>query len=174
MVEGVAHDAAPPEVGDREHQLVAAGRDRLVEVEPAHARLYDRVPELLVDLEDAVHVAQADDDRAAHPRRRSAVAVVAPRPVRPQRDAVLVGEPHDRLDLLDRRRHDDRRRRVLLPRRVLERVAELAQVLVGGQHLVRAERRGERVDRAGELALGQTRRQRPGRDDVGSVMTLPS
>jgi hypothetical protein len=151
VVEGIADDAAPPEVGDREHELVAARLDRLVEVEPAHAGLDDRVAELLVDLQHAVHVAQADDHRAANPRRRAAVAVVAPGAVRPQRNATLVGDADDRLDLLDRGGHQHRRRRVLVPRRELERVAELAQVLVGGQDLGRAERRGEVVDRAGEV-----------------------
>jgi hypothetical protein len=167
VVERVADHAPPAEVCAGEHQVVATGLERLVEVEPAHARLDDRVAELLVDLEHAVHVAQAHDHRAAHARGRAAVAVVAAGAVRPQRDALLVGDPHDRLDLLDRRGHDDRRRRVVVRRGVLERIAELVQVRVGREHLVHAERDREGVDRARELRFGETRRQRSGRDGVG-------
>jgi hypothetical protein len=50
---------------------------------------------------------------------------------------------HDRLDLLDAVRHDDRRRRVVIPVGVLEGVAELAQVLVRGQDLGGAQHGGE-------------------------------
>ncbi len=163
VVERVADHAPPPEIGDREHQPVPAGLDRLVEVEPAHAGLHDGVGALLVDLEHAVHPPQAHDHRAAHARSRPAVAVVAAGPVRPQRHAVLVGQPHDRLDLLDARRHHHRRGRVVVPRRVRERVAELAQVGLAGQDLLGAERGGERVDGAREPRLVDARRQRPRR-----------
>jgi hypothetical protein len=167
VVERVAYDAAPAEVRDRQHQAVVAGLDGLVEVEPAHARLDHRIAEILVDLEDAVHVAQAHDHRAAHARRRAAVAVVAPGAVRPQRHLVLVGDAHDLLDLLHRGRHDHGGRRVRVPRGVLEGVAELAQVGVGGQHLVGAEGGRERVDGARQAGFGDTRRQGMRRDDVG-------
>ena len=90
-----------PRSAHRQPQLVTARLDRVVEVEPADARLDHRVAELLVDLEHAVHPAQVDDDRAADARRRAAVAVVLADPRDPERHAVLVGDPDDRLDLLD-------------------------------------------------------------------------
>ena len=85
MIERVADHAPPAEVGDRQPQLVPAGPDRVVEVEPAHAGLDDRIRALLVDLEHAIHVAEADDDRSAHAWRRAAVAVVAALTMRPER-----------------------------------------------------------------------------------------
>jgi hypothetical protein len=154
VVERVADDAAPAEVGDREHQLVAAGLDRLVEVEPAHARFDDGVPQLLVDLEHAVHPSQAQDDRAAHSRRRAAVPVVAASAMRPERDLVLVRDPHDLLDLLDRLGHDHRRGGVVVPALVGKRVAKLAQVGLVGEHAVGTDGGGEAVERAGEVACG--------------------
>ena len=66
VVERVADDAAPAEVGDGEHEVVPAGLQRVVEVEPAHAGLDDRVGELVVDLEDAVHA----DGGSRRPTRR--------------------------------------------------------------------------------------------------------
>jgi hypothetical protein len=50
---------------------VPAGLDRVVEVEPADARLDDGVGAFLVDLEHAVHLPQAEDDRAVQARRRA-------------------------------------------------------------------------------------------------------
>ena len=129
VLERVADDAPPADVGHREHELVTAGLDRLVQVEPAHAGLDDGVPELLVDLEHAVHLPQAHEHRSLHARRGAAVPVVAAGRVRPQRHAVPGGDADDLLHLLDRRRHHDRRAGVVVPRRVLERVAELLQVV---------------------------------------------
>ena len=153
VVERVPDDAPPAQVGDRDHQLVAARLDRVVEVEPADARLDDGVGELLVDLEHPVHVPQADDHRPVHARRRAAVAVVLARAVRPERDPMLVRDPDDRLDLLDRRRHDDRRRGVVGPRLVLERVAEPA-ALPRRSGPCRCRSRTEPLDPGGELGLG--------------------
>ena len=116
VVERVADDAPPAEVRDREHQPVPARLDRLVEVEPAHARLDDRVRALVVDLEHAVHPAETDDHGALHARRGAAVAVVPAGPVRPQRNLVLVRDPHDLLDLLDGLRHERPRRPCSRPR----------------------------------------------------------
>ena len=163
VVERVADDAAPAEVGARDHQLVPAGLDRLVEVEPAHARLDDRVRELLVDLEHAVHPPQAEDDRAADARRRPAVAVVAAGRVRPERGLVQVGDAHDLLDLLDRLGHDDRRGGVVVPGLEGERVAELAEARLVGEDVLRADGCGEAVECAG----GDL-----GRDDAGHAANL--
>ena len=82
VVQRVPDDAAPTEIRDRDHQPVAARLDRLVEIEPAHARLDHRVAALLVDLEHAVHPPEAHDHRALDPRRGPAVAVVAAGAVR--------------------------------------------------------------------------------------------
>ena len=150
VVERVADHAPPAEIGDRDAQLVPAGLDRLVQVEPAHARLHDRVAQLLVDLQHPVHVAQRHDHRAAHARRGPAVAVVAALPVGPQRHALLVGDREDRLDLLDRLGHEDGRRGVVVGALVLERITPLAEGLRRRDHLVRAECRGEGVDGAGQ------------------------
>jgi hypothetical protein len=108
VLEEVADHPAPAQVGDRDHQLVAAGLDRVVEVEPADAGLDDAVGELLVDLEHSVHVPERDDHRAFEARRGPAVAVVHPAAVRPERDPALVRDPDDRLHLLDRRGHHHR------------------------------------------------------------------
>ncbi len=70
VVERVADDAAPADVRDRQHEVMAARDDRVVEVEPAHARLDDGVGELLVDLQDPVHVAQAHDGASRRPAER--------------------------------------------------------------------------------------------------------
>jgi hypothetical protein len=66
--------------------------------------------------------------------------------VRPQLELVPVGDPHDLLDLLDRLGHDDGRGRVVVPGRVRERVAELAQLLVRGEDGAGAERAGKLVE----------------------------
>ena len=161
VVERVADHAAPAEVGDREPQLVAAGPDRVVEVEPAHPGLDDGIGALLVDLEHAIHVAEADDHRPAHARRRAAVAVVAALAVRPERHLVLVRDPQDLLDLLDRRRHDDGRGGVVVPARVGERIAELRELRLRGQHGGRAEGCDEAVEGGRERLL-----RRRGREGV--------
>ena len=100
VLERVRDDAAPADVDDRGDEVVAARLDGFVEVEPAHARLDDGVAELLVDLEDPVHVAEGQHHRAAHLRRGTAVPVVLPAADGPEGDAVLVRDPDDRLDLL--------------------------------------------------------------------------
>ena len=155
VVERVADDAPPPEIGDGEHERVTARLQRVVEVEPAHAGLDDGVAELLVDLEDAVHVAQADRHRAADARRGPAVAVVAPGRVRPHRDRVAVGDPHDLLDLLGRLRHHDDRGRVRVVVRGPERIAELADRGVLRDHGLVAQRGAELLQRGVERPLGQ-------------------
>ncbi len=160
VVERVADHAAPAEVGNREPQLVAAGPDRVVEVEPAHARLDHRVRAPLVDLEHAVHVAQAHDHRAAHARSRPAVAVVSPLAVRPERHPVLVGDAQHLLDLLHARRHHDGRGGVLVPGRVRERITELGEVCGRRQHPRRPERGGEPVECGRECLVRRRGRER--------------
>ncbi len=156
VLEGVPDDAAPAEVRHRDHQARPGGPERLVEVEPADARLDDGVRAVLVDLEHAVHPPQAHEHGPVEARRRAAVAVVHPRRMRPERYRMLVRDPHDRLDLLDRLRHERRRGRVVVPRRERERVAERAELVVAGDHGVGAEGRAERVERL----LGQVGGQR--------------
>ena len=56
MLEGVGDHAAPADVDDGGDEVVAAGLDGVVQVEPADAGLDHGVAELLVDLEDLVHV----------------------------------------------------------------------------------------------------------------------
>src|SRR5262249_18705281 len=129
--------------------------DRVVEVEPADAGLDDRVAELLVDLEHAVHPTEVDDDRPAYPRRRAPVAVVLPDARHPERHLVLVRDPHDRLDLLDRLRLHDRRRLVVVPPAVPEWVPELAHRLLVGQYVLGADRRGERLEGSCEYLFGE-------------------
>ena len=147
VLEVVADHASPAEVGDGDHQLVPAGLNGVVEVEPAHTGLDDGVRGLLVDLEHPVHPAQAEDHGALEARRRAAVAVVHARRMRPERHLVLVRHPHDLLDLLHRLRHQHRRGGVVVPRRERERVAEVAQLVLAGQHRVGGERRPEGVQR---------------------------
>jgi hypothetical protein len=160
VLEGVADDAAPAEVGDRDHQPVSARAQRVVEVEPADARLDDGVRAGFVDLEHTVQLAQAHDQRPSETWRGAAVAVVHPRRVRPERDPVLVRDPHDLLDLLDRLGHEHGGRRVVVPRRERERVAELAELVLAGDHRLGAESRAERVQREREALLRQVGRER--------------
>ena len=103
---------------------------RVVEVEKPDARLDDGVRALLVDLEHAIHVAQAPRSPSRSTRGAGpAIAVVAALAVRPQRHLVLVrATRQDRLDLLDRGRHHDGRRGVVVPGRVRERIAEFERV----------------------------------------------
>ena len=72
----------------------------------------------------------------------------------------LVRDPHDRLDLLDRLRHDDRGGRVVVPGRERERVAELVEVLLRGQHPLGAKSRRELLYGTLEIRLRHSRRQR--------------
>src|SRR5262249_31842606 len=72
------------------------------EVEEAHAGLDDRVGELVVDLQHAVHAPEADLDRVPDPRCRAAVGEVAALTECPQRNAELVGDANDLLDVGDR------------------------------------------------------------------------
>ena len=95
MLERVRDDASPADVDDGGDEVVPAGLDRVVQVEPAHARLHDGVAELLVDLQDAVHVPEREHHRAAHLGRSPPVAVVLAAADGPQRDAILVGDPND-------------------------------------------------------------------------------
>ena len=156
VLERVADDAAPAEVGHRHHEAGPGRAERVVEVEPADARLDDGVRAVLVDLEHAVHPPQAHEHGPVEARRGSAVAVVHPRRVCPERDRVLVRDPHDRLDLLDRLRHQRRRGRVVVPRREREWVSERAELVLAGDHRVGAKRRAECVERL----LGQVGGQR--------------
>ena len=70
VLQGVADDAAPAQVGDRRPAAPAGRLEGVVQVEPAHAGLDHGVAEVLVDLEDLVHLAHVHDDRAAHARCR--------------------------------------------------------------------------------------------------------
>ena len=155
VLEGIAHDAAPAEVGDRHHQPVAARAERVVEVEPADARLDDGKRAVLVDLEHAVHLAKAHDHGSLQAGRRASVAVVHARRVCPERNLVLVRDPHDLLDLVDRLRHEHRRRRVVVRCRERERVAELAELVLTRDHRLGAESRAEGLERERETLLRQ-------------------
>ena len=159
VLEHVADGPAPAEVGDREHQIVAGLLDRVVEVEPAHARLDERIAELAVELEHAVHPAQADDDGAGEQRPGAAVAVVAAGRARPQRHAVLGRDPHDRLHLLDRVRAAPRRRERGAPSRAART----------GRGTQRARRR--RRSRARRPARSQSARAR---DRARPACALPA
>ncbi len=172
VVERVADDAAPAEICNREHELVAAGLDRLVEVEPADTGLDDRVGGLLVDLEHAVHAPQADDHGAADPRRGAAVTVVAALPDRPERHLVLVRHPDDLLNLLDRLRHDHRGGRVLVPGRIRERVAELPQLVFTGEDVLGSDGGGKALEGPCQLLLRNTWREN-GAHAITSVTGLP-
>ena len=160
VLERVRDDASPADVDDGGDEVVAAGLDRVVQVEPAHAGLDDGVAELLVDLQDPVHVPERQHHRAAHLRRGTAVAVVLAAADGPQRDAVLVGDPNDRLDVLDARRADDAGRDVRGGAGDLEGILEVLQGLGIGGDLVLADRGGERRERPFEVDLGDAGRER--------------
>ena len=155
VLQGVADHAAPPEIGHGDPQLVARRAHRLVQVEEAHARLDDRIGGVAVDLEHAVHPPQVHDDGPAHARRRAAVAVVPALRAHPERDAVVVRDPHDRLELLDRLGLHDGGGLVVVPPREPVGVAELPQLLDVGEHVLRADGRAEAVESRVECLLGQ-------------------
>jgi hypothetical protein len=162
VVEGVADDAAPAEVGDRGPQRQPPTADLLEEVEEAHAGLDDGVGELRVELEDAVHPAQVDDDAAAHPRGRPAVAVVPALGDRPQVHARAGGDPDDLLDLLGARGRHDSGRLVLDPGRMRVRVAELPDLQRVGRDVLCPQGCGEAFDGDVEAAASGLRRRAVG------------
>ena len=102
MIQRIAHHAAPARVRHVEPQFEAVRLDVVVEVEVADARLDQRVAELLVHLEDAVHAAHVEHDGARQHRRRAAVREVLAARDRPQRNAGSVCGLDDRLHLLRR------------------------------------------------------------------------
>jgi hypothetical protein len=88
----------------REHQ--AAGVQLGLQVPAVDAGLRRDRQRHLVDLDDLVKRGEIDHDAAMH-RQAAALGPGAPAP-RHDRDAVLVGEPHDLRDLLlGTRAHDD-------------------------------------------------------------------
>ena len=116
------------------------------------------------------------------PRTRgdgAAVAVVATLRGDPQRNAALVRDADDRLDLLDAVRLHDRRGLVLVPRQVPERVAELAQVRRLGEHVLGCRRRRGRSSSArssapSEKPGGSTMLTRPPPPRLGTITPLRS
>ena len=74
--------------------------DVLVQIEVADAGLDQRVAELLVHLEDAIHATEVEHDRAREHRRRAAVGEILAARDGPQRDAELIGDLDDLLHLL--------------------------------------------------------------------------
>jgi hypothetical protein len=129
---------------------VARRAHRLVQLEEADPGLDDCIRGVAVDLEDPVHPPQVDDDRAAHARRRAPVAVVPALGAHPQRNPVLVRDPHDRLELLDRLGLHDGGGLVVVPSGVPVGIAELPQLLVIGEHVLHSDRRPEAVERGVE------------------------
>ena len=174
VLQGVADDAAPAQVGDRRPAVPAGGLEGVVQVEPAHAGLDHGVAELLVDLEDLVHLAHVHDDRAAHAGCGAAVGVVAALSDGPQRDAVLVGDPHDRLDLLGGRGGDGCGGVPLVGLLVGVRIAELAQRLGVGHHRIGAEHVDEGLDRLLDIALRNPGRQDSGHGSPPDLVDFPS
>ena len=61
---------------------------------------------------------------------------------------MLVGEPHDRLDLLHRLGLDHRAGLVVVPVEVPERVPELAHLIGIGEHVVGSDHVAEGLNRA--------------------------
>jgi hypothetical protein len=78
-LERVADGAAPAGIGGIDPNLEPALLDVAIQIEVADAGLDDGVVRLVVDLDDAVHALQVDDDAARVGGRRAAVAQVLPR-----------------------------------------------------------------------------------------------
>ncbi len=100
-LERVAERRAPAGIGRVDPDVELVLLDVTVEVEVAHARFDDGVVDLVVDLEHAVHALEIDDHAARVGRGGRAVTQVAAGRDRPERNLVLVRDPHDRLHLLD-------------------------------------------------------------------------
>ena len=109
---GVLGDVA----ADRAHLLArrvgrveeAVGRNRPRHVEVRHAGLDAHPPVGGIDLEDAVHARQADDDALGD--RHGSAGEARPRSARDERRPVGAAHPHRGLHLLGRARQDDRER----------------------------------------------------------------
>ena len=155
-LERIAEWGAPAGIGRVDPDVELVLLDVTVEVEVADAGLDDGEVDLVVHLEHSVHALEIDDHAARVRGRRRAVAQVPAGRDRPERDLVLVRDPHDRLHLLDGRRRDRGRREPLLglapEGRV--RVAVELQVIVGLEYPVGADRVREFLERGGEVALG--------------------
>ncbi len=151
-LQGVAHDAAPPQRRGRDPKLQPPRPDVLVEVEERHPRFDQGVGVLLVDLDDPVHPAEVEHHRAPHPGRAAAVAEVLADGDRPQRDAVLAGDPHRRLHLFDAARPDRPGADEVLatPERIGVGIG--GKIGVRAEHGILAERRGEGLQRLAQPA----------------------
>ena len=113
---GVHPDIAADRAGELRGRVgrveEAVRRDRFGDGEIGDARLDPRVAVGEVDLEDAVHLAEAEDDRvllrdrAARQRRAGAA--------RHDVDPAVAAEAHDTRDLVDRARQGDRERQAAI------------------------------------------------------------
>src|SRR5688572_399887 len=159
VVEGVTRDAAPAGVRAVDPELQAAFLDIAVEIEVADAGLHQRVGIALVDLEDAVHALQIEDDAARQHRCRAAITQVAARRDRIKRYAELIGNTNNFLHLLGRLRRYRRRGDLLLglvPKRRVS-VAVQRRVLVGREHPLAPDDRLEPRHGSGEISLADSR-----------------
>jgi hypothetical protein len=130
-----------------------------MEIEESDAGLDDAVTLRLVDLDDAVHPAQVEHHRARHARRGTAIAEVLAARDRPQRNAKLVCDFQDALDLRHVRGSHRRRRCMarLFARRVGVDIG--VAVLIGGQHPFPADDAGEGGQRLVELRRADAGRE---------------
>jgi len=72
----------------------------VIQIEVAHARLDEAGGVVLIDLEDAIHPLEVHHDAPGVRGRGAAVSQIAARGDRVERNAVLVGDADDLLDLL--------------------------------------------------------------------------
>jgi hypothetical protein len=161
IVERVADHAAPAGIRAVDPEIEFPVLDVAVEIEIGDTRLDKDISVALVDLEDAVHALEIEDNAPREDRCSTAITQILAGRDRIDRDAFLIGDAHHRLDFLcaDRR---DRSGGEPLFRFVPEDgigVAMGLQVLVRGEDPVSTHHGPEARQRGGEISGAHARRR---------------
>ena len=164
---GVHRDVAADGAGELRGRIggveEALRTDRLRNREIGHAGLDPRIAVGEIDLEDAAHLGQRDDDRVL--LRDRAARERGPGAARHDIDLLVAAEPHDARDLLGRARQRDRERQAAVGR---QRVGlERAPAGFVGDEAFGREDRREMLDDRGAARKDRLVQARKG--DVGHV-----
>jgi hypothetical protein len=116
MIERVADRSTRAVLGSGNQQRNAPLAQVVAQLDEADAGLQHRVAIGDVDLDDAIHPLEIDDDRPRQRGRGAAVAEIAAGGGREEWNAILVSDPHHPLHLLDGDRGDGSARDDLLVR----------------------------------------------------------
>ena len=124
------------------------------------ARLDDSVAVLLVDLDDAVHSLQVENQGAGHTWRSPSIAKVATGRDGPDRNAVFTRDSQHALDLVDRSRRHGTRGCVLFQRLHCEVIIITNQLVAIGKDVSRTDDCPQSFQRGIEGAAADLRWQR--------------